>query len=70
MKVQVWKYDLAFVDVPTAVFSIELLFLCVGEKGSTVLSTKPVILVCDLSVMPNEVRTCMMSFFHLFIGVH
>lgn len=39
-------------------FSIDCFYTCLGEKGSTVLATKPVILVCDLSLMPNETYTC------------
>ena len=29
-----------------------------GEKGSTVLATKPTILVCDLTLLPGETQTC------------
>ena len=29
-----------------------------GEKGSTALSTKPVILFCDLNLAPGESQTC------------
>jgi len=29
-----------------------------GEKGSTVLATKPTILVCDLTLPPGDSQTC------------
>jgi len=29
-----------------------------GEKGSTVLATKPTILVCDLALLSGDSQTC------------
>ena len=35
-----------------------VVFVYLGEKGSTVLATRPTILFCDLSLAPGESQTC------------
>jgi len=40
------------------VFTCSAVYLCTGEKGSTVLATKPTILVCDLTLLPGDSQTC------------